>query len=359
MGSKQEYKYKKMANHTNHEANGSAGDLPAPEELHNKADKKDEVASAPATAIASKNQPRSRRITYRPSHKATFIGLAVVIVILGLNAAVITFIMQGQARADASKGQAEVSISSSALDKLGVSRTSVGNLGTELIVNPNSRFNGAVTVASDVTIAGQLKLNSKFSANEASLTKLQAGDTSLNQLNVNGDGTISSLNLRKDLAVAGSTRLQGAVTIGQLLTVNNNVNIAGSLSVGGTLSARSFQASSLVSDTTLTVGGHVITRGSAPGVGPGSALGSYGTVSISGNDAAGTVAANIGTNAGGGIIANVAFRNQYSSTPHVVVTGVGAGIGSVYVTRSVGGFSIGVNGPLAPGGYAFDYIVMQ
>lgn len=348
-----------MANHTNHEANGSASDLPAPEELHHKADKKDETSSASSAAVAVKTPSRSRRVTYRPSHKATFIGLTVVIVILGLNATVIAFIMQGQAKADASKAQAEVSISSDTLDKLGVSRTAVGNLGTELIVNPSARFNGAVTVASDMTIAGQLKLNSKFSANEASLAKLQAGDTSLTQLNVNGDGTISSLNLRKDLAVVGSTRLQGAVTIGQLLTVNNNVNIAGSLAVGGTLSARNFQASSLISDTTLTIGGHIITRGSAPGVGPGSALGSHGTVSISGNDAAGTVAANIGTNAGGGIIANVAFRNQYSSTPHVVVTGVGAGIGSVYVTRSIGGFSIGVNGPLAPGGYAFDYIVMQ
>jgi hypothetical protein len=38
---------------------------------------------------------------------------------------------------------------------------------------------------------------------------------------------------------------------------------------------------------------------------------------------------------------------------------VGAGIGSVYVNRTIGGFSIGVNGPIAPGGYAFDYIVMQ
>jgi hypothetical protein len=125
------------------------------------------------------------------------------------------------------------------------------------------------------------------------------------------------------------------------------------------LSARSFQASSLISDTTLTVGGHIVTRGLAPGVGPGSALGANGTVSISGNDASGTVAANIGTGGGGGILAQVAFRNQYGTMPHVVVTAIGAGVGSVYVNRSASGFSIGVNGALAPGGYAFDYIVMQ
>ncbi len=210
-----------------------------------------------------------------------------------------------------------------------------------------------------MTVAGQFKLNSKFSASDASLAKLEAGDTSLGQLNVNGDGTVSSLNLRKDLLVTGLTRLQGAVTVSQVLTVNNNLNVSGNLAVGGVLTARGFQASSLVSDTTLTIGGHIITRGAAPGVGPGSALGSNGTVSISGNDAAGTVAANIGVGAGNGIIANVAFRAQYGSTPHVVVTAVGAGVGSVYVNRSIGGFSIGVNGSLAPGGYAFDYIVMQ
>ncbi len=192
------------------------------------------------------------------------------------------------------------------------------------------------------------------------MAQLEAGNTSLTQLNVNGDGTISNLTLRKDLTVPGTTRLQGTVTISQLLTVNNNVNIVGSLAVGGTLSVNTFHASSLTSDTTLTIGGHIITRGSAPGVGPGGpALGSNGTVSISGNDAAGTVAANIGTGATSGTIANVAFRAQYGTTPHVVVTAIGSGIGSVYVTRTVGGFSIGVNSGLAPGGYAFDYIVEQ
>jgi len=135
--------------------------------------------------------------------------------------------------------------------------------------------------------------------------------TSISQLTVNGDGTVSNFNLRKDLTVLGLTRLQGAVTMSQLLTVNNNVNISGNLAVGGVLSARSFQASSLVSDSTLTIGGHVITRGAAPGVGPGSALGANGTVSISGNDASGTVAANIGTGGGNGILAQVAFRSQY------------------------------------------------
>jgi hypothetical protein len=149
------------------------------------------------------------------------------------------------------------------------------------------------------------------------------------------------------------------VTVSQLLTVNNSVNILGSLAVGGTLTVRNFQASSLVSDTTLTIGGHIITRGNAPGVSAGPAVGSNGTVSISGNDAAGTIGVNTGTGAGGGILANVSFRATYGTTPHVVVSIVGAGAGSIYTSRTASGFSVGVNGALAPGGYAIDYIVMQ
>lgn len=347
-----------MASHTT-DTNNKSRDPPAPEVLRTQAESATAPAAESATAVKPKLSVRSRHATYRPSHKATFIGLSVVVAILVINAGIITFVVRGQGDSEANAVQGEVSISPGVLNTLGVSRNTVGSAGTELVVNPNSRFNGKVVIGSDMSIGGELKLNSKFSAADASLAKLQAGDTSLQQLNVNGDGTVSTLNLRKDLNVVGSTRLQGPVTVSQLLTVNNNLNVSGSLAVGGTLSARGFQASSLVSDTTLTIGGHVITRGNAPGVGPGNALGNNGTVSISGNDAAGTVAANIGTGAGAGIIANVAFRQQYSSTPHVVVTGVGAGIGSVYVNRTIGGFSIGVNGPIAPGGYAFDYIVMQ
>jgi len=335
----------------------TSAEPPAPEVLQPQSDEV-EVTPEP-TSTVSKPASRPRRTTYKPSHKATFIGLGVVVAILVINAGIIAFIMKGQANADSLVNRETVTLSTATLDKLGVSRSPVGDLGTELTIGPNSRFNGKVTIGGDVSIAGGLKLNSKFSASDASITKLEAGDTSLGQLNVNGDGTFSTLNLRKDLNVAGTTRLQGPVTVSQLLTVNNNLNVIGSLAVGGTLTARAFQASSLISDTTLTIGGHILTRGSAPGVSTGSAAGSNGTTSISGNDASGTVAVNIGTGGGNGIVANVTFQSKYSSIPHVVVTAIGGGVGSVYVNRTAAGFSIGVNGSVSPGGYAFDYIVMQ
>lgn len=341
--------------------NDNANEGPQPEVLAPKSgdiDATHEPSSSPDNDAVKKLVDKPRRVTYRPSHKATFIGLAVVAVILAVNAAILGFVMKSQVSAEAQR-QGEVTLSTATLDKLGVSRNTVGDVGTELVVNPNSQFNGDVTIAKNVQVSGQLKLNSKFIAGDASLTKLQAGDTSVNKLNINGDATATSLNLRKDLTVAGTTRLQGQVTVSQLMTINNNLNVSGSLAVGGTLSTRNLQVSSFVVDTTLTIGGHVITRGSAPGVGPGPSLGSNGTVSISGNDAAGTVAVNIGAGGGGGILAHVAFRQQYGSTPRVIVTQVGQGGNGVFISRSVGGFSIGVNGSLPPGGYAFDYIVMQ
>ena len=302
---------------------------------------------------------RNRRGTYRPSHKATFIGLGVVVAILAINVAVVLFFLRGNSSSDGQVNKDEVVISTDALDKLGVSKTAVGNLGTELIVGPNSKFNNKVTVGGDVSIAGQLRLNSKFSANDASLTNLQAGNTALQQLNVNGETSLSTLNMRGDLNVTGTTKLQGAVTISSLLTLNNSLNVAGNLAVGGTLSARSFQASSLVSDTTLTIGGHIITRGLAPSVsGGGGALGSNGTVSISGNDAAGTVAVNIGVGASSGLLAQVSFRQGYTNTPKIMVTAVGRSM-DLYVNRSASGFSIYTGVALPPGGYAVDFMVMQ
>jgi hypothetical protein len=344
------------------DATDQSPEPPTPEVLKPQDEEESVSKEAEATAQSQKPQTpnRLRRVSYRPSHKATFVGLAVVAAILLINAAIIFFVLKGQAKPKSSEAnQAAISLSPGVLDKLGVSRNSVGTAGQELVVAPDSRFGGKVSISGDVSVGGQLKINSKFTATDASLAQLEAGNTSLGQLNVSGDGTVSSLNLRKDLVVQGLARLQGAVTVSQVFTVNNNVNISGNLAVGGVLSVVSFHASSLVSDSTLTIGGHIITRGSAPGVGPGPALGANGTVSISGNDAAGTVAANIGTGASSGIVANIAFRAAYSTTPHVVVTPVGSGVDNVYITRSIGGFSIGVNGPLAPGGYAFDYIVEQ
>lgn len=354
-----------MAQAPSDESNKQTAESPAPEVLTPRADDgtaAPETPAAPDHSAEPKPGGRLHRPTYRPSHKATFIGLAVVVAILAVNAGIIGFVVKSQSKSKTQANQGEVTISQGVLDKLGVNRSAVGDLGVELVVGPDARFNGKLTVAKDVSIAGQLKLNSKFTASAASLAQLEAGDTSLAKLNVNGDSTVSNLNVRNDLLVAGTTRLQGPVTMSQLLTVNNNANIAGSLAVGGTLAVNNIHVSTLTTDSSLTIGGHVITRGSAPGISRYSSLafGSNGTVSISGNDAAGTVAVNIGAgSSGGGCLVRVSFHRSYSTSPRVVVTPMG-NVGNVYLrSRTSSGFDICASGPFSPGGYTFDYIVEQ
>ncbi len=240
-----------------------------------------------------------------------------------------------------------------------MSREPVGE-ATELTVGPNSTFRGNVTIGKNVSIGGSLQLNSDFIADSAKFGQLQAGKVQVESLNVNGDGTISNLNLRKDLNVAGTARLQGQATFSQLVTINNNLNVAGSLAVGGTISTRSFSASNLVAGDLLTIGGHIVTRGSSPSLSPGSgALGSGGTTSVNGTDTAGTIAVNIGTGAGTGLLASVTFNRSYSATPRVVVSPIGNAMPGLYVNRTSTGFTVSTSSALSPGGYAIDFIVMQ
>jgi hypothetical protein len=341
------------------DANGQAPEPPAPEELQEQTDAtsdnpQDTESGVDSPAIqAVKEAARRRRGTYRPSHKATFVGLGVVAGILILNAIGLAFILRSnQAQAEDTKKES-VTLSAKTLNGLGVSRNAVGSDGVELTVNPNTQFGGTVVIAGNTTISGQLKLNNKFVAAEGAFVKLQGGDTSLEKLNVNGDATISNLNLRKDLVVAGTARIQGQLTVSQLMTVNNNLNITGSLSVGGTFATKSLSIGS------LTVSGHIITTGPTPPVSAGGAAGSNGTVSVSGNDTSGTIAVNIGVGATSGTLVNLTFSNQFGSTPHVVVTAVGRSASGFYINRTSAGFSIVTPNALASGGYSFDYIVMQ
>jgi len=158
-----------MMDHPSSEKKDKMTETPTPEVLRPQTD---DGSSAPeAAAATTPHASLQRRHTYRPSHKATFIGLAVVVVILAVNAGIIFFVMQSQTTAGTGLNQGQVTLSSGVLDKLGVSRNPVGNSSEELVIGPNSHFNGKVTVGSDVSIAGQLTLNSKFSASDARLGK--------------------------------------------------------------------------------------------------------------------------------------------------------------------------------------------
>jgi hypothetical protein len=331
---------------------------PVAEELAPQSDDKNSAegdATKPSIVTAA---AKRRHAAYRPSHKATFIGLAVVAVILVGNGAALAFILKGQ---DATKqtSAGSVTLSSDTLDKLGVSRDNAGSDGVTLKINPATNFGNDVTVSDNLSVGGTLSLNGRFTAPDAAFNKLQGGNTALDTLNVNGDATASTLNLRKDLNVVGTTTLQGQVKVSQLMTVNNNLNVSGTLSVGGALSVRTLQVGNFQTTGNLTFGGHFITSGSAPGASAGGALGTGGTVSANGNDTAGTINIGIGVNAAAGVLANVSFNSPYPSTPHIAFGISGHSAPGIYIVRTQSGFSIVTPTALSPGGYGFDYIVVQ
>lgn len=343
---------------------------PAPEELST-ADssgttsvidgKSDEQTTPP---VAGNNAPKSpirpRGASYRPSHKATFVGIGIVLMILTINAVVIAFLSSGQGNSAAQANRKDVTLSTTTLNSLGVSRNSVGSQGTELTIGPDTQFNGQVVVGGDADIQGKLKLKGTFIAPDASFVSLKAGKAAFSKVNINGDATASSLVLRKDMTIAGTSRVQGPAVFSGLMTVNNSLNVAGNLSVGGVLSTRNFQANSLTSTSTLTIGGHIITRGPGPSIGKGGGVSGVATVSGSGNDTAGTIAITLGVGASAhGSLASVGFTNAYNGTPRIIVSPFDGSLGSFYVEKSNTGFTVYTNSTLSTGSYGFDYFVVQ
>lgn len=337
-----------------------SSEAPAPEVLKPQSGHVDAPAASGGEGDKKPATPlRRHHGSYRPSHKATFFGLSVIALILAVNGGIIFFVMRGgTSKTDTPVDRNTVTLSTESLNKLGVDRNQVGNLGTQLTIGPDTKFNGKVTIAGNTSIGGQLQLNGTFSATSVSASsgtfaKLQAGDATLQSLSLNSDLTANNLIARSNLNVTAAATVQGTLTVAGLTTINNSLNVAGNLAIGGTLSVRNFQVN------TLTIAGHLLSSGAAPGVSPaGGALGSNGTVSISGNDTSGTVGVNIGAGASAGCLVTVSFRQGYQVTPHVTFTG--SMPANIYLSgRTASGFTICTASPLSPGGYFVDYIVVQ
>jgi hypothetical protein len=83
-------------------------------------------------------------------------------------------------------------------------------------------------------------------------------------------------------------------------------------------------------------------------------------VSISGNDTAGTINLNTGTNPGN-TLATITFRAAYSSSVHVSLTPLtdAAATSGYYVTRTSGGFQVHAHSAAASATLSFDYLVVQ
>ena len=309
----------------------------------------------PKATARERIRQQLRRRSFRPTRKATIFGLLAVLILVGTNVGVVWFIFN-QHPTLAKLGAAKIIDSQTQLSALGVNKSTIGSSSVDLVITPGTEFKG------NVVVDKQLQLTGKLTASDASVAGLQAGNTSLTQLNVSGASTFSNLSIRNNLIAVGTTRFQGAVTIDTLLTAGN-INVPGNLTVGGALTTASFSARSLTSSSTLTIGGHIITQGNPPAIIKGS-IGT-GSISISGNDSAGLIRVSTGSDSctKDCSLATIVFRSGFTNLPNVILSPVGTDTSQLgfYVFDSISrtGFTIGGSNTLPSKNYAFSYIVEQ
>lgn len=109
----------------------------------------------------------------------------------------------------------------------------------------------------------------------------------------------------------------------------------------------------------ISVNGHIITGGGAPNY----SLGTAATVSVQGNDTAGTITFTTGASGAQGVLANLAFSRGYGATPRVIISAQNDASASAHIfptAKSTTGFSLSSGQALAPNTtYTFDYFIVQ
>lgn len=181
------------------------------------------------------------------------------------------------------------------------------------------------------------------------------GSLNLPNINVTDTANLGQATVSKNLAVTGNVAVQGQQTIAQSLQVGG----AGTFS--GAVSAPQISTNSFLLNGDLSLTRHITASGGTPGRTPGTAVGSGGTASVSGSDTAGSVTVNTGSSPNAGCFITVNFTTKFASTPHVIVTPIGSAAGEVqyYVNRSSTSFSIcSSNTPPDNAGFGFDYFVI-
>jgi cytoskeletal protein CcmA (bactofilin family) len=181
------------------------------------------------------------------------------------------------------------------------------------------------------------------------------GSLSLPAITVGGKSSFGQIQVNDKLSVNGNTSLQGQLTIEKGLTVAGNASF-------GSLSASQLNINNLHLSGDLVITRHISITGGTPSRSGGGAIGSGGTASVNGSDTAGTVTINTGSSPSAGCLINVAFTQRYNSTPHLVISPSNsrAGTLSYYANRTNLGFSICTNNtPAASSTFLFDYIAID
>ncbi len=231
------------------------------------------------------------------------------------------------------------------IDALMNSDASVGDPKQLLTVESNSLFTGKVLIRGGLDVAGSIKVG---------------GPLSLPGITVSGASTFDKVSLNS-LDTSGDVNINGQLSVGKGLTVTGPVAFA------GTFSATTFSIDTLQINQDIQINRHIDAGGPTPNITAGNAIGSNGTVTISGTDTSGTVTINVGSNPVSGVLATITFKSAFKDIPHVVITPI-AKLGASIVTgtqkfylssRTSSNFSIATSGALTTGSVSFDYVTID
>ncbi len=293
---------------------------------------------------ATSSQPETAPRGPKPGLKSFFRRfniylLAFVFLLIVATIVVVVVTIKGRKNAAAPTVGTQ-SLTQKQLEQLGNSDVNVGNSSQILNVQSNAVFGGQVLVRQNLEVAG---------------TITAGGALNLPGITVSGTSSFSQIQT-STLNVSGNSTIQGQLTVGGGLNVSGNTTFAGAVSIG----QLTINGLTLNGDLNLTH--HITAGGPIPSRTAGTALGSGGTVSISGSDTAGTITINTGDSPAAGCFATVNFVTKFNATPHVVVTPIGSGAAGLayYVNRTTTSFSV-CTASAAPAGqtFGFDYIAFD
>lgn len=209
-----------------------------------------------------------------------------------------------------------------------------------------------LTIQGNAVIAGQTLIRSNLNV---AGTIQSGGSVTAPTITISGAANLGATQANS-LQVAQNVAVQGTTTL-------RDLNVSGTTSLSGAVTASQITVTRLIlsGNATLQIPNHISFTGASPSRTVNNAvLGNGGSASINGSDTAGTVNINTGTATTAGCFVRVTFQQGYSNQPHVTVSPIGAAAGQLqwYVDRNTTGFSICTNNS-APINqvFAFDYFV--
>jgi hypothetical protein len=219
----------------------------------------------------------------------------------------------------------------------------------KIVTDPTTNMGWNVQAADWATVAATLNPASNFTAGTLS-----------DRLHISSNGNIgiNTSTPQQALDVHGTVNFQ--IDSATAFQIQNSSGTA--LLVADT-TTMTLTVQALAINTTLTLNGHLITTGTAPGIVAGVAACTGPTVGLTGNDVAGLITITTGTGcATAGALATITFSSAYGAAPHVLLapkSAASAGL-LIYQTSATNQFVLNTSNVAAnTTTYTFDYLIAE